>query len=366
MKREAKHLLNKATNSLLLSVDHFNCLWDIGRSDTILILLDHSFEMLLKASLVERGAKIRGRGDANTIGFDHCVRKGLTDGSVKFLDEDQVLTLQMINNYRDAAQHYLLDVTEELLYITVQSGLTVFKRILADVFIQNLGDYFPSRALPISTRPPQDIAELFHDEVQALRTMLQPGKRQRTEALARLRPLAIMEDALNGRNQTPSDSQLGAIGREICRKREWHELFPGVASIQVTTNGYGPSFEVHITKKAGIPLIVVPPDLPHSGVLGVKRVNELDFYNLSFTDLVTKTGMPRTECLAIIWHLNLKDDPDCFKEFVIGSQRHKRYSQRAIGRINEVASSGDVSKIRSEYNQRPRMSGTLTVMSRVG
>lgn len=35
MKREAKHLLDKAINSLLLSVDHFNKASDVGRVEAV-------------------------------------------------------------------------------------------------------------------------------------------------------------------------------------------------------------------------------------------------------------------------------------------------------------------------------------------
>ena len=93
MKREAKLLLNKALSSLVLSVDHFNASSDKGRAEAVLIFLDHAFEMLLKASLVERGTRIREKGAKNTIGFDHCVRKALTEGGVQFLTEDQALNL---------------------------------------------------------------------------------------------------------------------------------------------------------------------------------------------------------------------------------------------------------------------------------
>jgi hypothetical protein len=69
MKREAKLLLNKAISSLILSVDHFNKASDVGRAEAVLIFLDHSFEMLLKAALIERGARIREKGatDAGTM-----------------------------------------------------------------------------------------------------------------------------------------------------------------------------------------------------------------------------------------------------------------------------------------------------------
>ena len=48
MKREVRLLKGKAAASLTLSIEHFNRPWDLGRGDAVLILLDHSFEMLLK------------------------------------------------------------------------------------------------------------------------------------------------------------------------------------------------------------------------------------------------------------------------------------------------------------------------------
>lgn len=352
MKREAKLLLNKALSSLVLSVDHFNASSDKGRAEAVLIFLDHAFEMLLKASLVERGTKIREKGAKNTIGFDHCVRKALTEGDgVQFLTDDQALNLQIINNYRDAAQHYMLDISEQLLYTASQTGLTLFRSILKTVFGKELADYFPERVLPISTTPAIDIAELFHSEVEAIRALLQPGKRQQTEALARLRPLAIMEEALQGQNQTPSDEQLGKIGKAIRKGKAWHELFPGAASIQVTSTGYGPALEMHIVKKEGVPVQLVPEGTPNAGVIAVKRVNELDFYNLNLTELCEKVGLTQYKCLAVIWHLKLQSDNDYFKEIRIGKTSHKRYSQKAITSIRQALEQQSVDQICEAYKQ---------------
>ena len=125
MKKEVRQLRQKAINGLVLSIDHFNRPWDRGRTEGVLIMLDHSFEMLLKASIRHRQGKIRRPREKQTIGFDACVRKGLTDGKVRFLTDEQALTLQTINGQRDAAQHYLIDMSEHQLYFYAQAGVTV-------------------------------------------------------------------------------------------------------------------------------------------------------------------------------------------------------------------------------------------------
>jgi hypothetical protein len=58
MKREACLLLGKACDSITLSIEFFNRPHDIGRATATLILLDHAFEMLLKASPIDCGGHI--------------------------------------------------------------------------------------------------------------------------------------------------------------------------------------------------------------------------------------------------------------------------------------------------------------------
>lgn len=55
MKKEVKHLYNKAVDSLVLSIELFNRPNDTARVHGVLIMMDHSFEMLLKASILQKG-----------------------------------------------------------------------------------------------------------------------------------------------------------------------------------------------------------------------------------------------------------------------------------------------------------------------
>ena len=59
------------------------------------------------------------------MGFDHCVRKCLTDADVKCLEPEQALTLQIINGLRGAAQHYILEISEDELFLQAQAGVTL-------------------------------------------------------------------------------------------------------------------------------------------------------------------------------------------------------------------------------------------------
>ena len=354
MKREAKILLKKAADSLIVSIDSFNCPWDTGRIENFLIMLDHSFEMLLKAAIVHRDGRIKERKGIHTIGFDACIRKALSDAKIKFLKEEQALTLQAVNNLRDAAQHYYLEISEEHLYLHAQSGVTLFRDILAGVFNRNLSDELPSRVLPISTKLPTDLITLFTSEVEEIKRLLQPGKRRKTEALGKLRSLAIVENALNGDVTLPSDAELRKLERRIRSGESASTIFSGVASIHLVAEGDGPSLSIRISKREGVPVRLVPKGTPGASVVAVKRVDELGFYNLGFTDLCHHVGLTNNKTTAFIWYLKIKGNPEFHKQIVIGKSKFDRYSLKAIEVIKNALKEIDADDCWEKWKQRAK------------
>lgn len=333
MKREVKLLLEKACDALVLSIELFNRPHDRGRVSGSLIQLDHSFEMLMKAAILHRGGRIRERRAKETIGFDACVRRSLSDGAVKYLTEEQALVLQTINGLRDAAQHHLLDISEGQLYVHMQSGVTLFRDLLRSVFKQELSNHLPSRVLPVSTSPPTDLAALFDSEVAEIRKLLRPGRRRQVEALARLRPLAILDGTIRGEKGQPSDADLRRLGVEVRGGKAWVDVFQGAAAVEFTADGTGPSLSLRLSKKEGTPIHLVAEGTPGAHVVAVRRVDELGFYNLGAKQLAEKVGLTMPKVVAVVDYLDLRDDPDCYKEFKIGKTVHKRYSNRAVEKI---------------------------------
>ena len=336
MKREAKLLLDKACDALVLSIELFNRPHDRGRVSSTLIQLDHGFEMLMKAAILQRGGKIRDRGAKETISFKACVRRSLSDGKIKYLSENQALVLQTINGLRDAAQHHLLDITEGQLYLHVQSGVTLFRDLLKSVFDQQLTAHLPSRVLPVSTSPPTDLATLFDSEVAEIKKLLRPGKRRQIEALARLRPLAILNGTIQGENGQPSDSDLRRLGNAVTAGNSWGDVFKGVAAIEITANGTGPSFSLRLSKKEGSPIHLVPEGTPGALVVAEKRVNELGFYSLGAKQLAEKVGLTIPKVVAVVDHLGLRHDEEYYKQFQFGKTLHKQYSQKAVEKIRNT------------------------------
>ncbi len=320
MKGEARLLLDKAADSLLVGIEKFNCPFEPGRITAVLIFLDHAFEMLLKASILQRGGRIRKKGAPETIGFDACVRVGLSDGKIKFLTEEQALTLQMLNGLRDAAQHHLITIQETQLYIHAQSAVTLFRDLLKSVFRQELMDYLPQRVLPISTQPPVDLSALFDSETAEIRRLLNRRRKAQIEIDARLRPLAIVDATIRGRKTQPSKNELHKLEKQLKRKRNWN-------------------------------VVLVPEGTPGASVVAVKRVDELSFYSLGAKELAAHVGVTINKVVAAVRVLKIDQDPNCFKEVAVGRIKFKRYSQQAIARIKEALRKRTIDEIWREYQR---------------
>lgn len=353
VKREVRLLKTKGLNSLILAVEHFNRPHDAGRPEAVLILLDHSFEMLLKAAILHRGGRVRDPGEAMTIGFDRCVRKALTDASIAFLTDEQALTLQAINGLRDAAQHHLLDISEPQLYLHCQAGVTLFADLLHHVFGVPLAEFLSRRVLPISTELPTDLDVFVEREVDLIRDLLTPGRRRRIEAAARLRALSIVEGATAGERLQPSDAELKRTLNRLSQGSDWRECFPGIASLQLSTEGGGIPFSIRIAKREGVPIQLVPEGTPGASVVAVRRVNELDFYSLGRDGVAQKCGLTPPRTTAVIRHLSLQEDPEYFKRIMIGNVRHDRYSMKAVERIRtEIAAGLDLDQVWTRHGPR--------------
>lgn len=355
MKKEVKHLYNKALESLILSIELFNRPYEDCRTTGVLIFMDHAFEMLLKASIIHRNGSIKDKGAKETIGFSSCVRKGFSDSQIKFLNEEQVLTLQSINGLRDAAQHYILEMSEQFLYFQAQAGLTLFRDVALNVFEIDLKTELPERVLPLSTTPPLDIQAFFSNEVAEIKKLLLPKSRRKLEATEKLRALAIMENSINGIESQPSDKELNDLSKKIKGGREWNQVFEGVSTLKFTQNGYGPSLDLRITRLDGVPITVVPEGTPGAAVVAVRRVNELDYYNLGRDQLSLKVNLTGPKTSAAIDYFKIKEDKECYTRIKIGNSSFDRYSQKAISIVTDGLQEKSISEIWEEYQSRKKI-----------
>lgn len=339
-------LLERSTDSLVLAIEKFNCPWDRGRQEITLLLLDRAFELLLKAAILHRGGRIRETGEKETFGHDKCVRVCLSDKKVQCLSSEQAVTIQIINSLRDAAQHYMLQVSEQQLYLYAQAGLTLYADLLKSVFAATLSDHLPDRVLPVSTRPPKDLHAVVRAEFEDVKRLVAPGSRKHLEARARLRALAVIEASLHGERSQPSDAELEKVVAKIKAGDSWQKLFPRVASLGLSleaTDTVGVA--IRLTKKEGQPVVLVPEGTPGATTVAIKRVNELDYYSLGLKDLATKLDLNQSKALALIRHLGLQERDDSFKVITIGGVVFKRYSRKALDVAREALKTLDMEKV---------------------
>lgn len=354
MKKEVRQFREKAISSLILSIEHFNKPWDRGRIESVLILLDHSFEMLLKSSILHKNGKIREPRKTHTIGFDACVRKSLTDAKIKIITDEQALTLQAIHGLRNATQHDLVDISEHQLYFYSQTGVTLFRDIHDKLFNKKLVLELPERVLPVSTTAPKDLSALFDKETNEIRQLLTPGTRKRMDAISKVRSLSVLENAVNSDYEQPSKGYLNKVCKRLAAGDEWPSIFPGVASINITTETDGLKLNLRLTKREGTPVHIIKEGQGQGAVVALRKINETDFYSLGALDLAKKVGLTEPKCRAIIDHLGLKGDAEFFKEIRIGKTVHRRYSHKAIPKIKHVTENESVDAIWRVYKAKTK------------
>ena len=224
------------------------------------------------------------------------------------------------------------------------------------MFEEALSAHLPSRVLPVTANPPQELSLLITSEVEQISSLLEPGRRRRVEARAQARGLAIMEGSINGERVQPSNGELDKILDEIADGRHWTEIFPGIAALRLDLDGGGIPFSLRIVKtEEATPIRVVSAlEAPGAAVVAMKRVNEVDFYTLGLQDLSNKTGVGRNKLLAVIRELNLQADPEYFKEIRIGRVVFKRYSPKALDLLKKELPALDIDEIWSRRRPRPK------------
>ncbi|BFG70289.1 hypothetical protein KACHI17_11700 [Sediminibacterium sp. KACHI17] len=330
MKKEAKTLLTKSIDSILLAVEHFNRHLNIGRHEAVLIFLDRSFELLLKSIILHKNGNIREKNEKLTIGFNQCVRKCVSDDNLKCLSENDALTIQIINSLRDAAQHHILEMSEQQLYIYTQSAITLYNRILEKVFNQKITDHLPERVLPVTSNLPMEFSSLIDVEFDDIKQMVRNGNRKTLDAKSKLLPFAIIESSLNGTHTQPSEKELDEISKKIKAGKNWEEIFPAIKKLNISPEGKGFIISLRLTKKEGNPVYIVPEGTPGATAIAIKKINDLDFYSLNLDKLSEKIGLTTSKTIAIIRELNVQSVNDYYKEFKIGSVVFKRYSSLAL------------------------------------
>ena len=190
-----------AVESLTLSIELFNRPSPLARDHAVIMMLAHSFEMLLKAIIFQKRGTVRDKGEALSHSLNRCIEISVSD--LKVITADERTLLGAIKQDRDCATHDTIVMSEDLLWVHMRAGVSLFRRLLADQFEQNLSDVLPGRVIPVSASPPSDLGLLVENELQGIKELLAAGRRRTAEAAARLRPLLAWTEAPLGAPTSP-------------------------------------------------------------------------------------------------------------------------------------------------------------------
>jgi hypothetical protein len=343
LKQESRVLKQKALDSLVFTVEAFNSPHNAGRATRVLLHLQHAFEMLLKAALVQtRDKRVFDSETGRSIGFERCLRLAAENSIIKLGDSDAG-TLRAIDAMRDDEQHWFNIVSEQLLYLHARAGVTLFDELLQRVFGEYLANHLPDRVLPLSTDPPRDLAVLLDEEYSQIAALLQPGRRAGHEARARLRTLLAMEAHVDP-DAKVSDKDVTRVERGIRENNPRDQVFPRLEEIATAIDGEGLHLTVHFTKKQGAPVrYVADESVPAAGI---REVDLLKKYHRSPADLADALDISTSRSTALRRHLGIEEDGQYSHQFVLSpSNKPRRYSDNALRLMREAIDSVDMDAI---------------------
>ncbi|MGH3734388.1 MAG: DUF3644 domain-containing protein [Micromonosporaceae bacterium] len=334
LRQDARHLKVKSISSMRSAMTASNSPDDDGRVTRVLLHVQHAFEMVLKAALVQDRMQVFDKKNGRSIGFGRCLHEARQSARIK-LTEPESGTLRAIDAMRDDEQHWYTLVEEGLLYLHARAAVTLFDDLLHRAFGERLADHLPLRVLPIGTEPPQDFQTLVDREYDNIAELLKPKRRAGAEAAARVRALLAMEAHVED-DATVSDADVRRVVRGIREGKTRSQVFPRLAEITATVAGEGLSVVVRFVKKGGLPVRLVKDGDQDA----IREVDLQKKYHRSATDLAEAVTLTLPKSAALRRHLGIDADPACVHTFTFKSQKLTYYSDNAFTRMRDALNDG--------------------------
>lgn len=338
--RDTKTLKQKAISSLKTSMSAFNSYDDDGRVTTVLLHAQHACEMLLKAVLAQNKEQIFDKKTGKSIGFERCL--GIC-ASKYGLSEQEAGVMRAIDRLRDAAQHWFVFVAEDILYLNIRALITAFDEYMKRRLDDELSAHIPPRVLPVSTIPPGDFEFLVDREYHVIADLLQPGRRARDEARARIRSLLAME-AVAVEEVEVSEADINRIEKAIRAGSPMDTVFPRLSTIGTETTGEGVTLTVHFSKKQGAPVRYIGGDDP-ADAAAVREVDLRRKFHMGRADLAEKLKLTQPKAKILRDHLGLDENPNCYHLFEFGKQKIPQYSDNAFRTMRDWLAENDINEL---------------------
>lgn len=340
LRSSARILKRKAVASLRASIGSFNGLSDEGRTTTVLLHLQHSFEMLLKAALNQKQVTLFDKKTGRSISFEAAVKQAQQTADIKLTDEEAG-TLRTIDAMRDDEQHWYNEVDEGILYVHARAAVTLFDDLLQRVFDEPLAEHLPLRVLPVSTEAPQDFQLLVDREYKKVAELLQPGRRAGAEARARIRTLLAMEAHTEPETKV-SDKDVSRVEKGIREGKTREVVFPRLTAVSAAIVGTGIEVQVRFVKKGGAAVTYVSDS---ADAAAVRTVDLQKKFHRSAFEMADELKLSRPRAHALRAHIGIDDDPNLTHTFSFGAQHPVRYSDHALNKMRAALQVVDMDQI---------------------
>ena len=334
---DVEQLRDRSLQSLQLAIELFNRPHECARPEAVLILLHHSFELILKSLVLARTGCVFDEQRGFSFSFDKCLR--IAEEELQFVTKDHRKFLSMLDNLRDSAMHYYQEISEQVLYIFAQASISLFNDLIRIATSKGLLEFLPGRVLPISAIPPKQVACVLDDEFARLRQLLRQPQLSKQRAVAMLRPLMAFKVGGEDQHRRMTTAELEVALENLSAAENWQVVFPEIARIQFTSEGDGVPVGFKVVKNApdAIPVCVLKPEEADQaqGVIIHREVNIFDKFNMGLYQLAKHVGVSAPRTLAMIREYGIEDDPECFRILKVRSQRIKGYSKKALDLLRE-------------------------------
>ena len=118
--------------------------------------------------------------------------------------------------------------------------------------------------------------------------------------------------------------------------KPWREVFPQLAALDTQVTGEGVEIKVKFSKREGAPVRFMAADDPEEAA-AVREVPLQNKYRYSPTQLAQIVGLSVPKSKVLREHLGIDNDGTCMYLFEFGSQKHPRFSDRAVQRMRDEA-----------------------------
>lgn len=332
VRRRTYQLKTSAIESLCLGVELFNRPSQVARDQSVMLMLAHSFEMLLKAIIFQKRGTIRDKGEPYTYQFGRCIN--VAHSELNVLETADLPMLWAIKQNRNAAAHDTVAFSEDMLWLHVRSGVTIFGKLLSAAFSEHLPSVIPSRVIPVSALPPTDARAAIEREMQDIAALLKPGLRQGEDAKARIRPLLALDGSGTGREDAPTEVELDRAVTAFRQGKKWEAVFPGLATLELAPAPSAGALEVslRISKAGEGPAVRLARPGEETGAVLYRKSDPFDEYGIKLSEFGAKLGISQNDGYALTWYLKLKDDAAAYycRKTKAGNIQFQGLSARAL------------------------------------